>query len=248
MSEDVPKASDSQTASPPESLEGAGQSEPVITPTHLPPAPAGQLFYEFRLPDRIPDAWLTDLKNAVRESRAKLIVTTVLSSSLLTGVLSTVGNYYIDSKKAVSSAALELKKDRAKEKLRLYDSLSGKLNDFKQALHLSLLIFNDAKTKMEDKNMSSNVAQSIQSLLDQMMEIADARAKINDGELTTLIDTTVRPLTPELAKASNDPNYLSDLKAMTNLIGVCKSVSNQGIDDLNKVIERKIQTIEALEQ
>src|SRR5437588_7657737 len=119
--EDAPNPSDNQPASSSETLEGNGQSVPPTAPNHPLPAPAGQLFYEVRLPDRIPDAWLTDLKNAVRESRTKLILTTVLSSSLLTGVLSTVGNYYLDQRNGVRAAALALKKAGVQKKLGTYE-------------------------------------------------------------------------------------------------------------------------------
>src|SRR5437764_589933 len=129
MSEDAPEPSVSQTASSSNTLEGNGQSVQSTAPSQPLPAPAGQLFYEVRLPERIPDVWLTDLKNAVKESRAKLILTTVLSSSLLTGVLSAAGNYYLDRRKEARVAALDIKKDQARNKVTFYNSLSGKLND-----------------------------------------------------------------------------------------------------------------------
>src|SRR5215210_413012 len=108
MSGDAPKPSERQTAPSPETPEGNGRPETTVTPAQPPPPPAGQLFYEYRLPERIPDAWVRDLKNAVKENRTKLIITTVLSSSLLTSVLTTVGKYYLDKRQEIARAEREI--------------------------------------------------------------------------------------------------------------------------------------------
>jgi|GEM_PF-5571295 len=198
------------------------------------------LAYEVRLPEKLPEGWLSDLKNAIKESRKKLILTTILSSSLLTGIISTVAGYYLETKKA----ALELRKHDAAQKIELYDTLNNDINDFKYTIDATDILLGIAKEQREE-SLSAQVSMQVKAVLDQMRVVEKTATKVNDRDLHELFRSAVTPLTPELNKATQDSNYLHNAGAINGLIGICESISNKKLPEINGLIEKKKQILTA---
>src|SRR5215212_265582 len=153
---------------------------------------------EFKLPASIPEEWLNQLKSALKESRKKLIITTVLSSSLLTGALTGITNYYLESRKST----LQVKADETKKKLQMYDSLNDEIGQLNLSVNTALVVLKSA-TSATDKDRSKRIKSAIDNLLEHMTSLQTTLAKVNDDETKTLIQNTLRPVGPEVMKINN---------------------------------------------
>src|SRR5262249_54527602 len=93
-------------------------------------------FRPFQLPAEIPDRWLAKMKETLPQSKWWTILTAIGGSSLLAAILTTCGNYWIESHKARLNYQVELAKARLQnQEIELtarrtaYDALDRELAD-----------------------------------------------------------------------------------------------------------------------
>lgn len=190
------------------------------------------VLYEPKLPDAIPSRWLDDIRNAVKESRKKLIITTVLSSSLLTGVIATLTSYSLENKKT----ALQLEMEDAKDTLHQYNVLRDDVSDLKYQLVLSASVFQMTADPSVNEAMIQNAGTQVRSLMDRAAAIEKSVAKIDDQETFRLVDDTLRPLIREL---DDTPTSLKDQAKQKKLAQLCSSTGNEGVKKILDQIKQK---------
>ena len=170
-----------------------------------------------------------------------MVITTVLGSSVLAGLLSAGANYFLDVRREKLKSLQQIKLDQTKEKLKLYDSLNASTNEFKDSFNASLVIFRKAAKPGMYAELSPLIKDQANDLLKHIRTVEEASVKIGDKEISELIRKNVESLTVELSSAFQDSNYISDPARLMNIIRLCDDVSNKGIDDINNLIEKKRQ-------
>lgn len=186
----------------------------------------------------MPESWLKDLKKAVQEGKAKLIITTILSSSLLTGIVSTGASFYLESRKS----NLAIKTTLAKNKLESYSLLSKDIGKFESDLDSALLTFKYALGHPEDKNFEQNIGRSIDVLSEQMGTLLQTTRDLNiDPDTRKLIRDTIRPLGPKLATAQGDHNST----VLTDVVNSSAEILKVGVLNIKNQIEKATSTINA---
>ncbi len=204
-----------------------------ITPS-LPPPDR----YEIKLPDAIPTRWLNELKASARESRRILIITTILSSSLLTGFITTVATYYLEGRKTM----LQLEMEDAKDTVHQYNLLRTDVNEFKYALNTAVLVFKQAAEPTANDAIAQNAGGQIASLIEDAAAMKTSVAKLNDQETADLIEAPLKPLTPALVIAKTK---LKDKKALGDLAELCRKSGDEGVKKILAQIDKRKRELSA---
>lgn len=191
---------------------------------------------EYKLPDKIPEGWLNDLKNAVKESKTKLIVTTILGSSLLTGFLGSIGNYFIENHKST----LEWNRVVAKSTLDTYTLLGNDIQDLESKV-ISARVLTLAAASDPSR---INLALDQISALSNQIAIVQNRIKhqdIDNGKGTReLIEKWLNPVPAKIAAAQKNP---TNRETLTDLANTLESIQNQGVNEIKNHINTMKQSL-----
>lgn len=187
------------------------------------------------LPDTIPSRWLDDIKRAISESRKKLIITTILSSSLLTGVVTTLANYFLEGRKTY----LQLEFEDAKDTLHLYNDLRKEINDFKYELNVSASVFQVTAQHLENEELIEHVGEQIDSLNDRIATIKKSVSKLDDQVTDDLIQTTLMPL-QEISAARYSRKEKGKLESWVKL---CERSRDEGVKSILEQIDKRKQEL-----
>jgi hypothetical protein len=117
---EVAKGDAAPTALQPSTV-GAGATSDDAPPAAHPAA----------LPEHIPAAWLEDIKGALKQSRWELILTLVLGSSVLTGVATSLVNYYFIQP---GEYARKKREELSSETRQAYKTLGEELDNYYRAV------------------------------------------------------------------------------------------------------------------
>lgn len=93
-----------------------------------------------QFPAALPDSWLQQIKAAVKESWVRIILTTVLGSSVIASLISFGGDYWLENRKAKS----ELTKKGREEVLEAYGNLGKQVEELQSDLASAVLTFDYA--------------------------------------------------------------------------------------------------------
>ena len=149
---------------------------------------------ELSLPATLPQSWLEQIKTAVKEGRGKVILMTILGSSVISALVSFGGDYLLETRKA----KLEVAKKAHAEKVDAYANLGKQVEEFYSDLDSAVMTFEYAVSKgfavKGSKNdFNKNVDNSINTVAVRVIELrkASMNARIDD---TSIQDKTKQVL------------------------------------------------------
>lgn len=181
------------------------------------------------LPAKLPDAWLKDIKDSVRESKKRLIITTILGSSLLSGLLGVVGNYFLEGHKL----DLQFKKLRVERKLESYSQLAKDI----QALEAKIIVARVSSLNAADGKIKIELA------LDQINQLANHVAivqdRVKDQNLSdpdgprARVEKWLDPVAEKILAVQNSENQTQPLKDLATFL---KNLQANGIPELKAKI------------
>lgn len=212
------------------------QLSPPTPQSSIPEPVPNPPVYEIRLPEALPTRWLDDIKRAISESRKALIISTILGSSLLTGLLTTLANYSLEGRKTI----LQLEMEDGKDSLHQFNDLRNAIYDFKYALNLSASVFKTASGQPSNAALTSIVNVQIESLEDRAAVLKKSVAKVDDQDTYNLIEKALTPLTPALSEVKFGP---PDQKKLQNLTVLCEKTRDEDVKNILEHIKRRKQEI-----
>ena len=191
------------------------------------------------LPPTLPESWLEQIKKAVKESWVKIILTTILGSSVIASLISLAGDYWMETRKV----KLEVAKQEHAETIAAYANLGKQVEEFQGDLESAVLTFeyavnNKFAVKGSKSDFNKNVDNSIKTVAVKIVELrkASMSVRIDDS-----IKENTRKILAEL------PQYLaecqSDKSALPKVIELFKSSLATALENLKVEIETKRNSI-----
>lgn len=192
-----------------------------------------------QLPAELPAGWLKEIKDAVKQSWARVLLTTVLGSSVIGSGVTFGGNYWIETTKAKR----EMIKKGHEEALEAYGNLGKKVEELETALGTAVLTFEYAvqsgAVKSSKHPFIKVVDNSIEMVLPRMADIVEAstNVRIDDASIKKNTDSALDELAQYLEKS------LSDKSALHNVIELFRSKLSEALKALRRQIEEKRNSI-----
>ena len=170
-----------------------------------PPDPSSQF------PATLPESWLEQIKAAAKQSWWKVVLTTILGSSVVSAFVSFGGNYWLENRKA----DLEMKKQVRKETVDAYGNLGKQIEDLKGDLDSAVLTFEYAvnkgfAVKGSKADYIKNVDNSIQKLSLKIVEVDKAlqNVRIDDSSIKQNTEKALEELPEFLEECQADKSAL----------------------------------------
>lgn len=193
---------------------------------------------KINLPDQMPEKWLTQIKEKLRDSAGKIILTAILGSSLLSTVFTSFANWYIENHKS----QLVVKLDQVKEKLNTYKLLAESIAELEKNARSSQILL-VAATKNPSQTERSK--EAVISLANQIAVVQDRKNKIDiSKETQQLVLDTLDPLGTRIQSSQTNP----DNNTFTDLAQTLKTLIEEGIPKINnKIASDKEQVLLKME-
>lgn len=148
------------------------------------------------LPEEMPEGWVKAIKAAVKESKSKLIITTVLGSSLLTSLVTTTLNYYVMNPAEVSR---QLRKEQAAAKIKSYETLRGVVERFHKEADTAAATFD---VFASDPQLDQDVEENMRALLNEQAALLGSLYDSNLRDDTRArVRKVLSALTPKISAA-----------------------------------------------
>ena len=193
-----------------------------------------------QLPTTLPASWLEEIKAVMKESRRRIVLTTILGSTVIASLVSFAGNYWLESRKA----NVELTKKGREEVLEAYGRLGKQVEVLQADLASAVLTFDYAvKSHIAVKGSKHEFIKNVDnSIITVSLKIAD----MNEASQNVHIDDAV--IKQKTEKALEElPEYLaecqSDKSALPKVIELFRSTLKTELDDLKVRIEEKRNSI-----
>jgi hypothetical protein len=227
------QAQHTDVESQPESL--AGHPSNHATDSTAPP---GRLVYEYALPARMPDGWLNEIKNSVKENRTALILTTILSSSLLAGLASIGGNYLIEYRKA----SLLIRGKLAGDRYDNYRELYKKIGDLDRSLKSTGITLKLAET---DRTLTpDNISETIVHLSEAGLAVSEAADSpfVEEDSRNLVNGKILNQLAPKVKSAQESTNENNRRQALSELANTCNSLTKE-IKEIKNHLYQRMQSL-----
>jgi hypothetical protein len=209
----------------------------VRRPSNSKNDPPGKLVYEYTLPAQIPDSWINEIRNTIKEKRTAVILTTILGSSLLAGLASIGGNYLIEYRKA----SLLIKGKLAGDRYDNYSDLYKKIGFLERALKGTEQTIRQAakSADLKPETVSDTIHESI-------VKGEEVRAAVDspfiEEDIKKLIEGKLDPLGPALFSTQNPPDEDKRKQALDNLANICDRLVN----DIKEIKQHLYQRMDSL--
>ena len=176
----------------------------------------------------------------MREGFGRIILTTILSSSVIAALVSVGGNYWLETRKAKLDVA---KKEHA-EKVDAYANLGKQVQEFHSDLESAVLIFEYAVSKGfavkgSKADFIKNVDNSIKTVAMKIVELhkASMNVRIDDASIKENTKQVLAELPQYLAECQ------SDKSALRKVINLFKNSLGVALENLKGEIEKKRNSI-----
>lgn len=196
-----------------------------------------------QLPATLPEGWLKEIKAAVKESWAKIILTTVFGSSVIASLVSFGGNYLLETEKA----NLELAKKGREEVLAAYGHLGKQVEELQYDLASAVLTFDyavksGAAVKGSKHEFVTHVDNSILIVSRKIADVNEAsnRVQIDDPSIKQNTEKALEYLPDYLAESQ------SDKSALPKVINLFRGKLKKDLDELKIQIEVKRNSLRAV--
>jgi hypothetical protein len=163
---------------------------------------------EIRLPPDVPEKWLIQLKETVKQDNKKIFWTTVASSTVIAALLGVIANFSLESYKARLNSNLEKYKVELQQQNRIrnetyeaYSALSLQLNRFSERLDDYVGVCKVAADHPEEKQFAEWARQAWGSLTDQIGDVTRAK---NNNHVDRVIAQEADKLTGPVIKNLNE--------------------------------------------
>ncbi len=174
------------------------------------------------LSSSIPEEWLKQLREVLKQDNKKAFVVTVLSSSVIAALLSVIANFGLESYKAHLSASIEeqkadyqLKNDQLKEKRQMYAKLTSDFRQFEVDLKTCSIACKLAMKNRTNISLVDLALHQCDVLSDQMKEVTNAKTDpLIDEAIVDRIDRILDPLGFKLSIAMQDSGKISELVSL----------------------------------
>ena len=193
-----------------------------------------------QLPATLPVGWLEEIKAAVKESWSKIILTTILGSSVIASLISFGGNYWLET----SKANLELTKKGREEVLHAYGHLGKQVEELQSDLASAVLTFDyaiksGAAVEGSKHEFIKNVDNSIITVSSKIADVNEAsnNVQIDDPSIKRSTEKALDYLPEYLAESQ------SDKSALPKVINLFRSRLKAELDELKVQIEKKRNSI-----
>jgi len=195
---------------------------------------------QIKLPPELPARWLDQIKNAVKEGRGKVILMTILGSSVISALVSIGGDYLLETRKA----KLEVAKKEHAEKVDAYANLGKQVEEFHSDLDSAVMTFEYAvnkgfAVKGSKADFNKNVDNSIKTVAVKIIELrkASMNARIDDASIKENTKQVLAELPQYLAECQRDKS------ALPKVINLFKNSLGAALENLKGEIEKKKNSI-----
>src|SRR6266404_1034463 len=160
-----------------------------------------------QLPVTLPDTWLDQIKAATKQNWGKIFLTTILSSSVIGSVVSFLGNYFLETRKA----NVEMMKRVQKEGVDAYGNLGTQVEELKAELEDAVVTFdfavkNGVAVKSSKSEFLKNVDNSITAVAYKIANVNRAleNVRIDDPSIKTKAKEALKDLPQLLEDCQKD--------------------------------------------
>jgi hypothetical protein len=193
-----------------------------------------------QIPTTLPANWLEEIKAAVKQSWGKVVLTTILGSSVVGSLVSFGGNYWLESRKA----NWEMQKKGREEAVEAYGNLGKQVEELQADLASAVLTFeyavkSGAAVKGSKHEFIKNVDNSILIVASKIADVKGAcrNVRIDDASIKQNTANAVDELPAYLSESQ------SDKSALQKVINLFRSKLNPALDKLKAEIENKRESI-----
>ena len=193
-----------------------------------------------QFPAKLPDSWIKEIKAAVKESGGKILLTTLLGSSVIASVVSFAGSYWLETRKA----DFELSKKGREERLEAYGHLGKQVEVLQADLASAVLTFEyavktGAAVKGSKHDFIKNVDNSIVTVSLKIADVNEAyhNVKIDDSSIKQNTEKALEGLPQYLAEAQTDKS------ALPKVINLFRNSLKTQLERLKVQIETKRNAI-----
>ena len=186
------------------------------------------------LPGQLPPEWLTQIKEAVKGSRLALILTTILGSSVISGILTAGLDYWILEPRRLQLSSQQRLQDA---RIDAHTKLAEQLHGFNQALNNSVLTCKIALEQAHDKELANYARQNLSQLSDRMISLGSAINQKIDADISNELKVALDRVGKALEKAQQSP------KAFATLIDLYEQSIKTELETLLTKVEQKSKEI-----
>lgn len=182
------------------------------------------------LPDKIPETWLAQLREVVKQDARKALVWTILGSSVVAAVVTAGANLYLESVKAGNAAEIEKykacldsKKEDLKESRVLYSTLSEHFRTFEGDFEDCIATCEAALKHPADRKVMRFAYDSLTDLPKRLVEIqvASRDERISD-EVRQSLNGINEEASPKLMEVTNYDQKIPHMSRLPELVKLYK--------------------------
>lgn len=203
------------------------------------------------LPPKLPDPWLAQIRDAVRQDSRKTLLLTVLGSSVVAALITGGLNWGLEWYKTRTSAnvekykaCLDIQKENLREKRAIYTKLAEKYMHFKVAVDNTVATCETAANQRNNTQLLRFAYGSLDGVSEQLAEIQAATQDPSiDQQLRselTKINDVVGPL---VAKASDDNHRVARLEVLPELVQSYKQSLQPQINQTGNQLQSVMTTL-----
>lgn len=160
------------------------------------------------LPSKLPPDWLTQIKEAVKGGKTRLVIGTILGSSVISALVTSGLDYWLLEPRRLQLTSQQRLKD---DQIDAHKRLAEQLNVFNKALDDAVLTSKIALQQPQEKELVSYARQNLFSLSQPMRAVELANNQKIDKEISTKLKETVDRVGKALEKAKKTPNAFREV-------------------------------------